>query len=123
MPDAQIFSLTWLSYGATIVRFSLINTLAICSSHLCTCASICGCPYHNEEVGKKDASYIAVLLFETVLKNGPTKLYTDVFYFDDVSNMDKAGNVLEAKFPNTFSLHGGKHVEYLDSLVFSNNLQ
>jgi hypothetical protein len=46
----------------------------------------------------------------------PLKTCTDVFYFDGASNVQKAGEVLMARFPRTFCLHGGKHVV---SLFFS----
>jgi hypothetical protein len=46
----------------------------------------------------------------------PLKTCTDVFYFDGASNVQKAGDVLIARFPCTFCFHGGKHVV---SLFFS----
>jgi hypothetical protein len=36
-----------------------------------------------------------------------------VFYFDGVSNVQMAGNVLMARFPQSFCFHGGEHVALL----------
>ena len=40
----------------------------------------------------------------------PTNMLTDVFFFDGASNVQKAGDVLMAKFPHTFCFHGGEQV-------------
>jgi hypothetical protein len=82
LSDAPIFGLSWLSDGATIARMPLINTLAMCSNVTPTCVTITDCSGHICEGGKKDASFIAALMQDTILKYDPQKLYTDVFYFD-----------------------------------------
>ena len=110
MKDAPIFGLSWLSDGATISRMPLINTLAMCANIPPTCVAINDCSDHIASGGKKDAPYIASLMEDTVLKYDPTKLYTDIFFFDGASNVAKAGKVLEAKFPRAYALHGGEHV-------------
>jgi hypothetical protein len=63
-----------------------------------------------EEGGKKDAQYIAGLFEGKVLEYDPQLLCTDVFYFDGASNVQKAGEILMAKFPHSFCFHGGEHV-------------
>ena len=98
MKDAPIFGLSWLSDGATISRMPIINTLAMCANIPPTCVAINDCSDHIASGGKKDAPYIASLMEDTVLKYDPTKLYTDIFFFDGASNVAKAGKVLEAKF-------------------------
>ena len=80
---------------------SLINTLAMCSNIPPTCAVIHDCSDHIGEGGKKNVSFVAELLVETVLKYDPTELYTDVLFFDGASIEAKAGKMLEAKFPRT----------------------
>ena len=42
----------------------------------------------------------------------PSRMYSDIFFFDGASNVAKAGKVLEAKFPRprAYTLHGGEHV-------------
>ena len=69
-----------------------------------------------EEGGKKDAQYIAKLFEGKVLEYNPPLLCIDVFYFDGASNVQKAGEILMAKFPLSFCFHGGEHVV---SLFFS----
>jgi hypothetical protein len=66
--------------------------------------------------GKKDTLYIADLFDEKVMEYNPLKTCTDVFYFDGASNVQKAGEVLMARFPRSFCFHGGEHVV---SLFFS----
>ena len=73
-------------------------------------------PYHMEEGGKKDTPYIAELFEVKVVEYDPHFLCTDVWYFDGASNVQKAGEILMAKFPRSFCFHGGEHVV---SLFFS----
>ncbi len=47
---------------------------------------------------------------------GRLKDNTDVFFFDGASNVQKAGLVLEQKYPRAHTLHGAEHVI---SLFFS----
>jgi hypothetical protein len=68
------------------------------------------------EGGKKDALYIANLFDQKVMEYDSLKTCNDVFYFDGASNVQKAGEVLMARFPCSFCFHRGKHVI---SLFFS----
>ena len=63
-----------------------------------------------EAGGKKDATFIAELFDLKVLEYDPQLLCADVFYFDGASNVQKAGEILMAKFPRSFCFHGGEHV-------------
>ncbi len=74
------------------------------------------CTKHMEEGGEKDARYIAELFEGKVLEYNPQLFCTDVFYFDGASNVQKAGEILMAKFPCSFCFHCGEHVV---SLFFS----
>jgi hypothetical protein len=65
---------------------------------------------HMAEGGKKDVSYIADLFEEKVMEYDPMKTCADVFFFDGASNVQKAGEVLMARFPCSFCFHGGEHV-------------
>ncbi len=60
--------------------------------------------------GKKDATYIADVFVEKVDEYDHNHQLTDVFYFDGAANVQKAGQVLMAKYPSTFCCHGGEHV-------------
>ena len=40
----------------------------------------------------------------------PNHQLMDVFNIDGASNVQKAGQVLMAKYPRTFCYHGGEHV-------------
>ena len=46
-------------------------------------------------------------LDDKVMEYDPKMALTDLFYFNGASNVQKAGQVLMAKFPRTFCLHGG----------------
>ncbi len=95
---------------------ALMNILAMFGAFSPMMISIQDCTKHMAEQGKKDASYIANLFDQKVMEYNPLKTCTDVFYFDGGSNVQKAGEVLMARFPCSFCFHGGKHVV---SLFFS----
>jgi hypothetical protein len=95
---------------------ALMNILAMSGACPPMTISIQDCTKHMVEGGKKDASYIANLFDEKVMEYDPLKTCTYVFYFDGASNVQKAGEVLMARFPCTFCFHGGEHVV---SLFFS----
>jgi hypothetical protein len=50
------------------------------------------------------------------MEYNPLKICSDVFYFDGASHVQKAGEVMMARFPCYFCFHGDKHVV---SLFFS----
>ena len=79
------------------------------------------CMKHMAEGGKNDASYVANLFEEKVLEYNPLKICTIVFYFDGTLNVQKAGEVLMARFPHTFCFHGGEHG--VVSLFFSSSVK
>jgi hypothetical protein len=63
------------------------------------------------EGGKKDAAYISGI-FED-----PKMSLTDVIFFDGASSVQKAGQVLVAKFPRTFCFHGGNMLSLSSSQI------
>jgi hypothetical protein len=95
---------------------SLMNILAMSGATPPMTISIQDCMKHMVEGGKKDASYIANMFEEKVMEYDSLKICTDLFYFDGVSNVQKAGEVLMAGFSHSFCFHGGEHVV---SLFFS----
>ena len=96
MPYTQISDADY--DGATIHCMPLMNILAMSGVTPPITVSIQDCSKHMAEGGKKDASYIADLFEEKVLEYDPQRIYTDVFFFDGASNVQKAGNVLMARF-------------------------
>ncbi len=110
------FGLAFLGDGTTIHQMALINILAISYATPPMTISVQDCTKHMAEGGKKDTSYIADLFEEKVMEYDPMKTCTDVFYLDGASNVQKAGEVLMARFPCSFCFHGGEHVV---SLFFS----
>jgi hypothetical protein len=93
-----------------------MNILAMSGTVLPMTISIQDCTKYMAEEGKKDTLCIANLFEEKVMEYNPLKTCTDVFYFDGASNVQKAGEVLMARFPCSFCFHRGKHVV---SLFFS----
>ncbi len=84
--------------GATIHTMPLMNILALNAAFMMT-VSIHYCTKHMEEGGKKDVPYISELFEVKVMEYDPQLLCTGVFYFDGASNVQKAGEILMAKFP------------------------
>ena len=110
LKEASIFGLTWLGDGATIKQMPFVNCLAISGSTLPIVVAIQDCTDHMASGGKKDAPYIAKLFEDRVEEYDRDKKFTDIFYFDGASNVQKAGRLLVAKCPRAYSFHGGEHV-------------
>ena len=108
--------MAFMGNGATIHCMPLMNILAMSGVTLPITVLIQDCSKHMLEGGKKDALYIADLFKEKVLEYDPQRIYTDVFYFDGASNVQKASDVLMDRFPWSFNFHGGEQVV---SLFFS----
>ncbi len=100
--EARVFGFAWMGDGATIHKMPLMNILALNGTTPPMTVSIHDCTKHMEAGGKKDATFIAELFEVKVLEYDPQLLCTDVFYFDGASNVQKAGEILMAKFPRSF---------------------
>ena len=87
-----------------------MNVLAMSGTSSPRTVGIIDCTTHMAEGGKKDASYISDIFDDKVMEYDPKMTLTDTFYFDSASNVQKAGQVLMAKFPRSFCFHGGEHV-------------
>ena len=116
LKSAQVFGLGFLGDGATVKRMPLMNILASCADTPPITISIHDCTKHMQVGGKKDASYVAGIFEDKVREYDPNNTLTDLFFFDGASNVQKAGEILVAKFPHSFCFHGGEHVV---SLFFS----
>lgn len=72
---------------------------------------IVDCSKHIQNGGKKDASFISSLFRPHIDKmEQEHQNCIDVVYFDGASNVQKAGFVLQAKYPRIVVLHGAEHV-------------
>jgi hypothetical protein len=87
---------------------ALMNILAMSGAFPPMTISIQNCTKHMAEGGKKDALYITDLFDKKVMEFNPLKTCADVFYFDGASNVQKAGEVLMARFPCSCCFHGGR---------------
>ncbi len=88
----------------------LINVLGLCADSPPTCVAISDCSGHMSTGGRKDARYIAEMMEEIIQPYDPEKIRSTLFWFDGANNVQKAGKILETKFPRSYTLHGGKHV-------------
>ncbi len=94
----------------------LINMLVMCGNKPPAVISICNCTDHMVEGGKKDTEFIMNLKKKKVDESDPSKVYSNSFFFDGAANVQKAGQILCAHFPQAMCFYGGKHVL---SLFFS----
>ena len=116
LKESGVFGISVMGDGATIHRMPLMNILAMSGSTPPLTIGIVDCTGHMAAGGKKDATYIADIFEEKLEEYDPNHTLTDIFFFDGASNVQKAGEVLMAKYPRTFCYHGGEHVV---SLFFS----
>ena len=65
----------------------------------------------------KNITYIAKKILSHFLNNFPLNALTYVVYFVGASNVQKAGQILPAKYPRIYILHGIKNII---SIFFSN---
>jgi hypothetical protein len=94
----------------TKYQMPLMNVLAMSGMSFPVTVGIMDCTTHMAEGGKKDAAYISGIFDEKVMEYDQKMSFTDLFFFDGASNVQKAGQVLMAKFPRTFCFHWGEHV-------------
>jgi Protein of unknown function (DUF 659) len=113
---SSIFGISLLSDGATVKRMPLINILASGVEKRAAVLEVVDCSGHMAQGSKKDAKYIAGLLKPHIKMLDPDEDIVDLLWFDGASNVQKAGEILEATFPRATSLHGAEHVT---SLFFS----
>jgi hypothetical protein len=109
--DAQFFGISFFGDGATVKKTPMVNILASSVYLPAGCLRIVDCSGHLENNGKKDAAYITELFLPhiTEMEEAVPKC-TDLVIFDGASNVQKAGSLLEAKFPQISVIHGAEHV-------------
>jgi len=109
--EANIFGISFFGDGATVKKSPLINILAS-SVHLPVgCLRIVDCSGHLETDGRKDATYISNLFLPHITEmEEKIPKCTDLVIFDCASNVQKAGQLIEARFPHISVIHGAEHV-------------
>ena len=107
--DADLYGMCLLGDGATIQGMPLMNVL-VTTPNACSVLDIIDCTEHMEEGGKKDAKYIAEIFCQHIDELDPKGVHLNAVLFDGASNVQKAGRVIEAKYPQVSVLHGIEHV-------------
>jgi hypothetical protein len=109
--DIEIFGLTFYGDGATVRKMPLINILASGGHIHAAVIEIVDATLQMQAAGKKDARYLASLFrphldsFEKVYNN-----CVDYCSFDGAGSVQKAGQVLNARYPRIIVSHGAEHV-------------
>lgn len=111
LKEADVYGIAFFGDGATVRKTPLINILASSVHQPVACLRIVDCSSHLERDGIKDATYISELFLPhiTEMEESVPKC-TDLVIFDGASNVQKAGALLEAKFPHLSVIHGAEHV-------------
>lgn len=115
MSDAELYGFCLLGDGATVRGMPLMNVL-VTTPNASAVLDIIDCTEHMEVGGKKDAKYIASIFQEHIEELDPYGIHLNAILFDGASNVQKAGRVIEAKYPQVSVLHG---IEHVISLFFS----
>jgi hypothetical protein len=108
--EATIYGLGLYCDGATIKRCPLYNFLA-CGVHMPHAVlEIKDCTEQMAMGGKKDARFISEIMSKHIDRLDPNQVAVDLVLFDGAANVQKAGRILEAKYPRITCIHGAEHV-------------
>jgi hypothetical protein len=99
----------FLGDGATVRGMPLMNVL-VATPNTQSVLDIVDCSEHLVAGGKKDARFIAQLFEESIEVLDPKGLNVNAIIFDGASNVQKAGRIIEARYPQVSVLHGVEHV-------------
>jgi hypothetical protein len=109
--EADVYGLSYFGDGATVKKMPLINILASGVHDPAAILEIVDCTSHLEGGGKKDAEYISNLFLPYLdMFEGLQKDTTDLVIFDGASHVQKAGRILQARYPRISVIHGAEHV-------------
>ena len=109
LSEAKTFGLCFLGDGATVKKLPLVNVLGSTANIPPVVLEIHDCHAHMASGGRKDAPYISSIFFDHLEELDPNKNLTDVLFFDGAKNVQKAGEIIEAKYPRVTCLHGAEH--------------
>jgi hypothetical protein len=113
---ADVSGIAMKGDGATIKKKPLFNIFASAPNCPPIVLGVHDCTKHLARGGKKDAEYIAKQFLPHMRRLDPEKKRICLFIVDGASNVQLAGQVVEAVFPMVSVLHGSEH---LLSLFFS----
>lgn len=113
--DMDIFGISVYGDGATVRRMPLLNLMAAGVHNPQAVLDVVDCTARLQEGGKKDGAYVANLFLHHIQKleygeGNSIRGVVDLAFFDGASNMQKAGAIMEAKFPRMTCLQGAEHV-------------
>ena len=108
--EADKFGISFFGDGATIKKMPLVNILCSGVHSPATVLEIADCTTALAQGGKKDAKYLADLFFPHLADVDPKKDLTDLVLFDGATNVQKAGEVIQARYPRVTVLRGAEHV-------------
>ena len=109
LTNANIFGLGVYGDGATIGKIPMMNILAASAGNPNCVIDIVDCSRHMSEGGKKDAYYICQQMLPKMCLLDPNKTLFDWISFDDASNVQKAGSLIEQYFPRCTVSVGVEH--------------
>jgi len=110
MKDADIYGISFFGDGATVKKAPLLNILASGVYNSAACIEIVDCSQHMEDGGRKNGKYIANQFHPYIVKcETHTPKVVDLVLFDGASNVQLAGNILNAHFPRISVVHGAEH--------------
>ena len=107
--DGPKFGYAGQGDGATVIKRPFFNGYVMNGNCFPVVSCIRDCTEHLAAGGSKNCTYIAQVFTEMVNHYDPNGTDWDVFYFDGAGNVQKAGRLLEARFPRTTCLYGGEH--------------
>jgi hypothetical protein len=111
LKDADVYGITFFGDGATVRKSPLINILASSVHERAGCLSIVDCTGHLQADGRKDAEYISSLFLPHITRMEESiPKCTDLIIFDGAANVQKAGLLVETRFPHVSVVHGAEHV-------------
>jgi hypothetical protein len=118
LSEAKIYSVTVFGDGAMIKSVLLVNVLAAGVNSPFALLDIVDCTNHCAMGGKKDAKYIAEnvqplitrMELELDVHNKHCPGIVDLVFFDGASNVQNAGQILQAFNPRITVGHGVEHI-------------
>ena len=117
---ADVFGIVFLGDLTTIKGRPLINTIASSFNVPVAVLGVKDCSKHLVQGGNKDTTFILESFKRYLKQYNDKKSCTDLVFFDGVSNVHKAVQILAPYYPWKTVLHGANQMLYLFSPTFRN---